>query len=98
MLLTFSPPFAGNRQNYSTILPEKCKHRKPFRPTELENEHALLWFEEHPEYRVCRSVPAALYEEENGIPVRKEDWAALDEKYDKLFDAVYLVKQIGCPV
>ncbi len=146
---------------------ESQKKNILFVSSTLEYENALNWFVEHPEHRVCRATPAALYVEENGILVKKEncpvisteeleamndekaiwfhhafseksieyfesfldiikhrffinkfdngncvkyslekmalfvafttpysetDWAALDEKYYELFDAVYLVK------
>lgn len=44
----------------------------------LEYEAVLDWFAKHSDYSVCRTAPAALYEEKNGILTKNEDYVVID--------------------
>ena len=44
----------------------------------LEYENALKWFEVHPEYYICRSTPAPLYEEKNGLLVKADNYYGIE--------------------
>lgn len=43
----------------------------------LDYEPALAWFEDHPDYHVCRATPAPLYEEIDGRLVKNEDYPVI---------------------
>jgi hypothetical protein len=45
----------------------------------LEYENAIKWFESHPEYYICRSTPAPVYEEKNGLLVKAENYYAIED-------------------
>lgn len=39
----------------------------------LEYQNALKWFNEHPEFHICRSVPTPVYDEKNGLLVQSNN-------------------------
>ena len=72
-----------SKQDIGTAIECALKEKKRnilFISLTLEYEPALVWFESHPEYRVCRAEPVTLYEKKNGILTQNEDYAVIDDK------------------
>ena len=63
----------------SDALANKIKNVLFVSPT-VEYTPALEWFKAHPEYILCRATPAEIYEEENGILVKRENTAAISDE------------------